>query len=374
MPASAGSYRGGMVPGARWLVVVALAVGLASAPLVPRVLPAQETNISAARLVERIDAADGGWSGEVRSQGSLQVPLGGATFGGVSRLLGEETQLRVWWRDRDNWRIDRLRTTGESDLVRNGGLTVRWNYEENRVSFTPYSPIRLPDDVDVVPSELAGRLLAGARPEELSRLPARREAGRDAAGVRLTPGDERSTISRVDVWADLESGLPLRVKVYDDPVGVPILDTRVTRLSLGEPAPSRTDFQLASTLDFSRGVALDDAAGANAFAPLEVPDSVAGLPRQGRPEDFGAVGVYGRGPTAVLAVPLRSSLTERFRDQLERSRDAVVSGSTVSLEVGPISVRLVEGDRVSFLLTGTVTPGTLSDAAVDLLRDVRRTD
>lgn len=375
MPASVASYRGGMVPGARWLTVAAVAVGLASAPLVPRVLPAQETSISAVRLAERIARADGGWSGEVRSQGSLQVPLSGATFGGVSRLLGEETQLRVWWRDRDNWRIDRLRTTGESDLVRNGGLTVRWNYEENRVNFTPYSPIRLPDDVDVVPSELAARLLAGARPEELSRLPARREAGRDTAGLRLTPADARSTITQVDVWADLESGLPLRVKVYDATVGgVPVLDTRVTRISLGKPAPSRTDFQLAATLDFSRGVALDDAAGANAFAPLEVPDSIADLPRRGRPEDFGAVGVYGRGPTAVLAVPLRQSLAERLHDQLERSREAVVSGSSVSLEVGPISVRLVEGDRASFLLTGTVTPGTLSEAAVDLLRDVRRTD
>ena len=365
-----------MFPGARWLAVAAIAVGLTSAPLIPRALPARETDISAGRLVEQIgDAAALGWSGEVRSQGSLQVPLTGSAFGGVSRLLGEETRLRVWWRDPDNWRIDRQRTTGESDLVRNGGLMVRWNYEENRVNFTPYSTIRLPDDVDVVPSALAARLLAGARPRELSRLPVRREAGRDAVGLRLTPSDDRSTISRVEVWADVESGLPLRVKVYGEPVGgVPILDTRLTTITIGKPAPAKTDLQLARTLDFSRGVALDDAAGANAFAPLVPPDSIADLPRRGRPEDFGAVGVYGRGPTAVLAVPLRRSVAERLHDQLARGRDARETGSSVSLEVGPISVRLAKGDRASFLLTGTVTPGTLSEAAVDLLRDVRRTD
>jgi hypothetical protein len=365
-----------MVPGARWLAVAAVALGVTSAPLVPRALPARETNLSAARLADLVDGAAGlGWSGEVRSQGSLQVPLTGSTFGGISRLLGEETHLRVWWRNPENWRIDRIRATGESDLVRDGGLTVRWNYEENRVSFTPYSQIRLPDDVDVVPAELAARLLAGARPQELSRLPARRLIGRNAAGLRLVPSDERSTISRVDVWADVSSGLPLRVKVYGEPAGsVPILDTQLVSLDLAKPAGERTDFKLSPTLDFSRGVALDEAAGANVFAPFVPPDSVAGLARRGRPEDFGAVGVYGRGPTAVLALPLRRSVAGRLHDQLARSRKARETDSSIALEVGPISVRLVEGERASFLLTGTVTPETLSQAGVDLVRDVRRTE
>ena len=362
-----------MVPGARWLAVAAVALGVASAPLVTEALPVRETNISATGLADRIQgAADLGWSGEVRSQGSLAVPLAGSTFGGIARLLGEETRLRVWWRDRENWRVDRIRTTGESDLVRDGSLMVRFNYEENRVRFTPYSAIRLPDDVDVVPSTLAARLLAGAHPDELSRLPARRVAGRVAPGLRLVPGDARSTISRVDVWADASSGLPLRVAVYGEPRGqVPILDTELTSLRMGKPGRAKVTFQFSPQLDFSRGVALDEAAGADKFAPF-VPGSVAGLPRQVRP-DFGAVGVYGRGPTAILAVPLRRWVAERLHDQLACSRDSQDTGSSISLEVGPISVRLVEDGAGFFLLTGTVTPETLDQAATDLVRDVRRT-
>ncbi len=364
-----------MVPATRWLVVASVAIGLVSAPLVARALPAHDSTISAVRLAERIhDTADLGWSGEVRSLGSVQVPLTGSTFGGVSRLLGERTDLRVWWRDSENWRIDRLRATGESDLVRDGGLTVRWNYEDNRVNFTPYSPIRLPDDVDVVPGSLAQRLLAGATPQELSRLPAERVAGRSALGLRLVPSDERSTISRVDVWADTSSGLPLRVKVYGEPAGVAVLSTELISLDLGKPSKDDVNFRLSHTLDFSRGVALDTAAGANAFAPFIPPESVAGLPRRGNAADFGAVGVYGRGPTAVLAVPVRETLARQLRKQLRSSSSSRETGPGVALEVGPLSVLLQRTRTADFLLIGTVTPTTLETAAADVADGVVRTE
>ncbi len=365
-----------MFPGARWLAVTAGAVVLASAPLATRVLPVHQSDISATRLAARIhDSSRLGWSGEVRSLGSLQVPLTGSQFGGVARVLGEQTDLRVWWRDSENWRLDRIRATGESDLVRDGGLTVRWNYEDNKVNFTPYSSVRLPDDVDVVPASLARRLLAGAKPDELSRLPSRRVAGHDSAGLRLVPDDERSTIAAVEVWADEKTGLPLQVKVYGDPAGsVPILNTRLIAVSMGTPRPERTDFRLSDSLDFSRGVALDEAAGANAFAPFDPPESIADLRRRGNPETFGAVGVYGRGPTAILAVPVRRGTANDLHDQLAESRDARKAGRSISLEVGPISVLLVRGDRANFLLTGTVSPETLRQASIDLVQNVRRTE
>ena len=59
---------------------------------------------------------------------------------------------------------------------------------------------------------------------------------------------------------------------------------------------------------YSRGgTAWTTPRGPTPTRPFVAPDEVAGLPRRGRPEDFGAVGVYGRGPTAVLAIPLRDS-------------------------------------------------------------------
>ena len=356
-------------------MVAAVALGVASAPWVTHAAPTRQTNVSAVRLAQQIDhASDLGWSGEVRSLGSVQVPLSGSTFGGVARLLGERTDLRVWWRNSDSWRIDRIRTTGESDLVRDGGLMVRWSYEDDQASFTPYSPIRFPDDVDIVPSAIAARLLSGARPQELSRLPAERVAGRSAAGLRLVPSDPRSTISHVDVWADEVSGLPLRVKVYAGPAGaVPIVSTELVSLDLEKPSRAEASLRLSHSLHVSRGVALDAAAGANAFAPFVPPNSVAGLRRRGNAADFGAVGVYGRGPLAVLAIPLRESAFAGLRAQLRRSRTSRDTGDGVAMEVGPLSVLLQHARSGNFLLAGTVTPATLETAAADLAAGVVRT-
>jgi hypothetical protein len=86
------------------------------------------------------------------------------------------------------------------------------------------------------------------------------------------------------------------------------------------------------------------------------------------------VGVYGRGPTAVLAIPVRRQTAAGLHEQLAKSRDARKAGRTISLEVGPISVLLVRGFRANFLLTGTVSPETLRQAAIDLVRNVRRTE
>ena len=140
------------------------------------------------------------------------------------------------------------------------------------------------------------------------------------------------------------------------------------------PTQTQVGFRFSSGLHVSRGVVLDEAAGANVFAPFVLPDSVADLPRRGRPEEFGAVGIYGRGPTAVLAVPLRDTTAHELRDQIARSRSAVRAGRDISLRIGPISVLLVDGYRANFLLAGTVTPDTLVQVGLDLARDVRRTE
>ena len=42
------------------------------------------------------------------------------SFVGLAQLLGEDNDLRVWWRAADDWRIDRIRSTGETDLFRRG--------------------------------------------------------------------------------------------------------------------------------------------------------------------------------------------------------------------------------------------------------------
>jgi hypothetical protein len=363
-----------MVPAARWLVVAAVAVLVVAVPAAARVWPASRPHVDAWSLAKRIDVSDRvPFSGEVRSVGALDLPLGAGGFGGLSRLVGGSTDLRVWWRGQQDWRIDRMRTTGETDTLRDGGLSVRWDYEEGTARFTAWSSIRLPDDVDVVPANLASRLFDGVRRSEVSALPARRIAGHSAAGVRLSPGDDRSSISRVDVWADARTGLPLRVDVYDGVRDRPVLTSSLTSLDLGMPPASSTRFTLGSGLDFVQGTTFDEAAAANAFAPFTLPERIAGLARRGEEVAQGAVGVYGRGTTALVAIPMRDSIAGSLAKQIGRSAAATHDGDDVGLEVGPVSVLLVQSPKANFLLTGTVTPETLSTASSDLLRGVVRT-
>ena len=374
-----------MVPAARWLVVALLALAVCAPTAALHLLPASDTHIGATALAHRMRAAiDTGWSGEVTTEGSLSVPLDGSTFGGVARLLGSRSQLRVWWQDDKNWRVDRISPTGETDVGREGGLAIRWSYEQDSARLVSWSPIRLPDDNDLVPVALARRLLAGAEPDELSRIGPRRVAGHSAAGLRLTPSDPVSTIGRVDIWADESTDVPLRIDVYG--VGAarrPILSSEVAHYTDRAPSGGRVRFAFSRGVDFRRSSSLDSVAAANAFAPFLLPMRLVGLERQGALSDLGAVGVYGRGPTALLVIPLRDFTAKPLHKQLAHSHSARTTERSVALEVGPLSVLLVEGlpaypnphlhDGGNFLLTGTVTPAALRQAAVELQNGVLRT-
>ena len=100
------------------------------------------------------------WSGIVETEGTLQLP-DADRFGTVTALFGERTDLRVWWRDAEHWRVDRLLVTGETDQVRDGATTVEWSYERARATFSREPDIRLPRPGDLVPPVLAERLLRG---------------------------------------------------------------------------------------------------------------------------------------------------------------------------------------------------------------------
>ena len=105
---------------ARWLVVLVTAAALVGIPVACQARPVADPGVSPADLVARIQAsADRPWSGYVETSGALQVP-DSDSFVGLAQLLGEDNDLRVWWRAADDWRIDRIRSTGETDLIRRG--------------------------------------------------------------------------------------------------------------------------------------------------------------------------------------------------------------------------------------------------------------
>jgi hypothetical protein len=352
---------------ARWLVVLLTAVAFVATPLLISAQPAAPSEMSAPELAGRMrESADVGWSGYVETAGTLQVP-DNESFATLAQLLGENTQLRVWWRNADDWRVDRIRSTGETDLFRQGWGIVRWVFESETATYSPVSTIRLPDASDLLPPTFARSLLQGVRESELSRLPARRIAGIDAPGVRLTPDEKAATVGHVDIWADPTSGLALEVELYGVGEQRPVLSTTLRELKLGEPPTTTTHFKLAEGVRISYEQSVDVAAAANAFAPYDLPASLAGLSSRNG-QDPGAVGIYGRGPTTLIALPLRGQVAGPLRRQLQDRGTAQLTGVGILAPVGPVGLLITpRGRGGAFLLAGTVTADTLERAATELL-------
>jgi hypothetical protein len=363
---AAGKNRAGTK--ARWLVVLLVAAGLVVIPLAVQARPISSSTISAAALAERVQrSASIAWSGSVDTTGTLGLP-DSDSFANLAQLLGESNQLRVWWRSGDDWRVDRIRSTGETDLFRQGSSSIRWVFESETATLSPVSTIRLPDASDLLPPTLGRSMLQGARADELTRLPDRRVAGVEAPGLRLVPTEAYSTIDHVDLWADDSSGLPLRVEVFGRGDQRPVLTTALSDLELSTPTEATTDFRAPDSVTVNYEDSVDVAAAANAFAPFDLPTTLAGLSsRAGR--DPGAVGVYGRGPTTLIAMPLRGSVLRPLRDRLRDSAAAQETGVGTLAPVGPISLLATSGrgGRGGFLLAGTVDPATLERAATELL-------
>jgi len=353
---------------ARWLVVLLTAAAFVATPLLIASRPATSSDSSVIELAGRIQqSANVGWSGFVETDGTLQVP-DNESFATLAQLLGENTQLRVWWRGLDDWRVDRIRGTGETDLFRQGSGTVRWVFESETATYSPVSKIRLPDASDLLPPTFARSVLQGVRMSELSPLPGRRLAGINAAGLRLTPSDKATTVGHVDIWADAVSGLPLEVELYGVGDQRPVLTTTLRELKLGAPSASTTRFTLAGGIRVVYEESVDVAAAANALARYDLPASLAGLSsRDG--EDPGAVGIYGRGPTTLIALPLRGRVARPLRQQLHDRGNAQVTDVGTLLPVGPVGLLITpfRGRGEAFLLAGTVPAETLQRAAAELL-------
>ena len=153
------TYSGAM--SARWLVVLLTAAALVATPIAIGSRPAAPSDTTSAELAGWVrQSADVAWSGYVETSGTLQVP-DNESFATLAQMLGENTKLRVWWRSADDWRVDRIRSTGETDLFRQRGYTIRWVFESETATYTPVSKIRLPDASDLLPPTLARELHAG---------------------------------------------------------------------------------------------------------------------------------------------------------------------------------------------------------------------
>jgi hypothetical protein len=359
-----------MTPSRRWWLVAATCVLVIGAPLVARALPVSAPDPAAAALLSQIrSAADHAYSGTVETAGNLDLPVT-ARFTDVGDLLGGRTTLRVWWRSSEDWRVDKLLVTGETDLIHYLSITTQWRYEGSRVIRSIDPEVRLPRTDDLLPPALARRVVQEADPASVTRLPARRVAGRGAVGLRVKPSSAQSGISHVDLWADPDSGVVLRLDVYAVGEGDVSFSTRFTDFSAAEPARATTWFTTPRGANVSFDNVLDIADAANQYAPFDPPNAVAGLQRAPRPA--GGVGIYGTGLTRILVIPLRHGDADTLRRQLRATPGVTMTDYGLSLRAGPLGVLVAEGRRSDWLVSGLVRDDGLVQAAADLIAGARR--
>lgn len=360
-------------------MVAALLAVLVSAPGLARLLPSDAADgRSAAELLALVRAGDRvPWSGYAEVRGDLDLP-DVRELSALPATIGETTRLRTWWRGAQEWRADSMTLTGELDVVqgrtRDGRLPRRitWDSEERNADLViGEQTVRLPVGADLLPNALGARL---ARAEGIvpSLVADRRVAGRRAVGLRLTAADRATTtVEHVDVWLEPTSGLPLRVEVTAVGADRPSVTALVLDLDLAEPPVERTRFVLPSGATVTRDASPDLAAIADREARVQLPASLAGLPRDDRVEGLGGgVATYGTGFTALTVVPLDPRTAFDVLRRLRRAQpDTVRPGATAAVGTPLVQVLLAaRGDR-AYLLAGTVPESLLQTALAALEAD-----
>jgi len=360
----------------RWLVVLLGVAALLATPSLVGALPGRAVAVRAGDLLGRINRSAGTpYSGYATAAGALALPVTGQ-FDSVARLLGGTTKLRAWWRGPRDWRVDSLAATGETGQHRTPTALWTWDYEGNGATLEQgeLDPrVRLPVAADLLPSGLGRRLLTDADRDEVTSLPSRRIAGRDTQGLRLRPSDRRTTVDHVDVWADAVSAIPLRVDVVGARSTRPTMTAEFSDFSTDVPDASVTAFAPPDGARLRQRDVPDLVAFLSRFGDVVPPPTLAGLRRNERLRPDGAIGVYGRGVTELVAIPVPSGQAGGVRRQLASAPGVADTAQGLALSVGPVGLLLARDDTLAtaWLLTGTVTVATLTAAAGELRRTAR---
>lgn len=349
--------------------MTAVVLGLVALPSLAGELPVASSELSAQQLRERVRTSDEvAWSGYGESRGRLVLP-DVRDLGELPGLFAGTTRTRAWWRGPDDWRVDALTLVGEVDTTRDPDGGWSWSSADRRaVRIVGDLDVRLPHAGDLLAPAL-GHRLAGTADVDVSPLPARRVAGRSAAGLRLVPRSPTTTTVRsVDLWVEPETGLPLQVEVRAAGRDAPALSALLLDLDLATPPPARTAFEPPPRAAVFVGEARDVAAAADRFAPYALPAELAGLPRRARSPltTGGGVGTYGDGFSALAVLPLPRDVGRRllFRIGLDPEGDGTTARVATPLVNGLVGAG---GDDRAYLIVGTV-PDALLDRALAELR------
>ncbi len=308
---------------------------LCALPAVIAALPVPSSAISAPALRDRILASAGvpyeGYAESTVNLGLPELP----DLHNVSLLLDGTTDQYVWYRSPAYWRADDVTGTGESDTYADGGVTYLWSYGTNLLTqVTGAEPVRLPRAADLLPPALARRLLDTAgRADRISRLPDRRIAGVDAAGLQLVPTGSATTVGSVQIWADPASGLPVQVQITGrgtagQPGQAVLLSTflELSRtqpdLNAVTPHPAPNVGLTTTRLPDVDGVLNGDGDGDNDGDPF--PPQLGGLRNVALPGGPPGVAIYGSGLSRFVLLPLpRQVGTDALNSAIQAGADSV---------------------------------------------------
>jgi hypothetical protein len=356
----------------RWLAVGGAVAVLGALPPAVASWPVSTQRVVPSALLAKILGSAGvAYQGYVDSDGRLTLP-NLPQLGDTVGLLSGQTSIRAWYLSPAAWRVAAVDQLGEKDIYRTGDGTYVWDFQRNLLTLVAGTvPVRLPWAADLVPPDLARRLLRGAAPgDPLDPLPARKVAGLAAAGVRLRPADPQTTVGRVDVWADPATGLPVRVEVAGRTSDTPVLTTQF--LDLDQKAPPRS--LLTPTRSLSAGFTVttqpDVAAAVNAAVPLRLPPTLAGRTRQASPGGITGVGAYGVGFGAFVVVPLPGRMGGQVIATARSGGALPVTlprGEGYQIGASMLTALVLQRRRGQvILLTGFVTADLLRTAATEL--------
>jgi hypothetical protein len=300
----------------RWAIALGVLALVIAIPAVITSWPAgTATTLTPAQLRDRVTASsDVPWSGYAEASGGLNLP-DVAQFSDVTTLLSGTSRLRVWYAAPDTSRVDQLYPTGERSRYTTPTGQVVWDYGAQLLTYVRRDPtVRLPRPDDLPPPQLARRLLSGTAPTDaLSPLPARRLAGVDAAGFRVTVADPRTSVGAVDVWADPGSGLPVAVELRTkDTAGQlaagPVVVSTMLELDRASPDPSVFVPHAGPGAGVTRSPTSDLFGILGRGNPASVPDRVDGVDREPPERRFAAIGQYGTSLSQLIVVPLPPDL------------------------------------------------------------------
>ncbi|MGW5722393.1 hypothetical protein ACWEVP_39910 [Amycolatopsis sp. NPDC003865] len=357
----------------RWAVVAAVAAVLVSVPSVLAALAPAGASVDPARLRDLVLGSAGKpYQGYAESAGSLALPEL-PNLAPVTALFSMRTPMRAWYAGPDRYRVDILGTAGEHDVYRLPDGEYTWDYGDNTLTELIGEPaVRLPRAGDLLPPELARRILKAAKGDPVSALPGRNVAGVAASGLRLVPADPATTIGRVDVWADPATGLAVRVEVTARGQQAPILVTEFRQLDQTTPVVEAPRPVLGSGFTVASAPDVSNALGALGQVPL--PATLAGRPVVS--SNFGGVegaALYGTGLAAFAVIAVPRAVGNAAADAAGKAGAVQVklaAGTVVQLSITPLSLAIVRSSvfRRSYLLAGTVTPDVLRTVADELSR------